>query len=151
MLYKVDFLDMWVYLMMMMIGMGLSSYSFLNEKLFEQVDRSYMILFTRIHAVHTIDSYSHVHYRQSLHTLKQKQIMKSYIMFIFSDTLFAPTVMHTIIHTVYVQVDGETLTWLQAGKMVNRSERFMRLIRAVRRLCMADNLVGRINKCEHIV
>ena len=65
MLYKADFLDMWVFLMMMMmmmIGMGLSSYSFLNEKLFEQVDRSCMILFTRIHTVHSIDSYSHVHY-----------------------------------------------------------------------------------------
>jgi len=32
---------------------------------------------------------------------------------------------------LFEEVDGETMTWLQAGKMVNRSERFMRLIRTL--------------------
>jgi len=29
----------------------------------------------------------------------------------------------------YDEIDGENLTWLQAAKMVNRAERFMRLVR----------------------
>ena len=32
---------------------------------------------------------------------------------------------------LFEEVNGESLSWLQAGKMVNRSERFMRLIRAL--------------------
>lgn len=32
---------------------------------------------------------------------------------------------------LYEEVDGESMTWLQAGKMVNRSERFMRLVRTL--------------------
>jgi hypothetical protein len=29
------------------------------------------------------------------------------------------------------EIDGETLTWLQASKMLNRSERFLRMVRSL--------------------